>query len=324
MTNASTVTIAEDHTLYAHWERINEDPNTPTISVTDRYYNYITIKINGSDPDGDDLTFDVYANNSKKGTSSKIASGGNTTYKITGLSDYTNYSIYLVANDGKGGTAQSTNASAKTKCSGSGYTCTSGYECSGGSWTKSTCSSCGGSGTVSVTCPGTAVVLLSGTYECHKCGEKVSGSVTQCSVCGGSGGIINACSNSDCTWPGMEWLDHKTSVCSGTMEGYLPGNMNCPKCGASGIPATAYKCSKCSATAMSYSSCDSCGWPGAYYLYGHEGTCSSCNGSGGDYYMSDCSHGYSSSHMHCSTHDCDYSSGSSHSYCSHGKTYVHD
>ena len=320
ITNASTVTIAEDHTLYAHWERINEDPNTPIISVTDRYYNYITIKINGSDPDGDDLTFDIYANNSKKGTSSKISSGGNTTYKITGLSDYTNYSIYVVANDGKGGTAQSSSASAKTKCSGSGYTCTSGYECSGGSWTKSTCSSCGGTGTVR--CTGTAVVILTGTYPCPKCGKDLPSTVTECSVCGGTGGTQDACSYCG-NWIGREWLNHKTSSCSGTMSGYLSGTMKCESCGAS-VKSTLYSCTVCSATAISLSSCDSCGWPGSYYVNGHDDTCSSCNGSGGTYYKSSCSHGYSDSHMHCSTHNCDYSSGSSHSYCSHGKTYVHD
>lgn len=107
------------------------------------------------------------------------------------------------------------------------------------------------------------------------------------------------------------------------MSGYLSGTMKCESCGAS-VKSTLYSCTVCSATAISLSSCDSCGWPGSYYVNGHDDTCSSCNGSGGTYYKSSCSHGYSDSHMHCSTHDYDYSSGSSHSYCSHGKTYVHD
>ena len=250
ITNASTVTIAEDHTLYAHWERINEDPNTPTISVTDRYYNYITIKINGSDPDGDDLTFDVYANNSKKGTSSKIASGGNTTYKITGLSDYTNYSIYVVANDGKGGTAQSSSASAKTKCSGSGYTCTSGYECSGGSNTTYNCSTCDGKGYVS-------------------------------------------------SWP-CPYITWRCSTCDGYGNS---GDETCPTCNGN------------AATCSMHPDLDS--------LHGYGDKCDSCGGEGTYEVFEECSHGYSGSHMHCSTHDYDYST-STHQYCSHGKTYVHD
>ena len=250
VTNASTVTIAEDHTLYAHWERINEDPNTPTISVTDRYYNYITIKINGSDPDGDDLTFDIYANNSKKGTSSKISSGGNTTYKITGLSDYTNYSIYVVANDGKGGTAQSSSASAKTKCSGSGYTCTSGYECSGGSNTTYDCSTCDGKGYVS-------------------------------------------------SWP-CPYITWRCSTCDGYGNS---GDETCPTCNGD------------AATCSMHPNLDS--------LHGYGDKCDSCGGEGTYEVFEECEHGYSGSHMHCSTHDYDYSS-STHQYCSHGKTYVHD
>ena len=250
VTNASTVTIAEDHTLYAHWERINEDPNAPTFSVTDRYYNYITIKINGSDPDGDDLTFDVYANNSKKGTSSKISSGGNTTYKITGLSDYTNYSIYVVANDGKGGTAQSSSASAKTKCSGSGYTCTSGYECSGGSNTTYNCSTCDGKGYVS-------------------------------------------------SWP-CPYITWRCSTCDGYGNS---GDETCPTCNGD------------AATCSMHPNLDS--------LHGYGDKCDSCGGEGTYEVFEECEHGYSGSHMHCSTHDYDYSS-STHQYCSHGKTYVHD
>ena len=250
VTNSSTVTIAEDHTLYAHWERINEDPNTPTISVTDRYYNYITIKINGSDPDGDDLTFDIYANNSKKGTSSKISSGGNTTYKITGLSDYTNYSIYVVANDGKGGTAQSSSASAKTKCSGSGYTCTSGYECSGGSNTTYNCSTCDGKGYVS-------------------------------------------------SWP-CPYITWRCSTCDGYGNS---GDETCPTCNGN------------AATCSMHPDLDS--------LHGYGDKCDSCGGEGTYEVFEECSHGYSGSHMHCSTHDYDYST-STHQYCSHGKTYVHD
>ena len=320
VTSASTVTIAEDHTLYAHWERINEDPNTPTFTITDRYYNYITIRVTGTDPDGDDLKFDVYANNSKKGTSSTVSSGGTTTYKITGLSEYTNYSIYVIADDSKGGRKESTSNSAKTKCSGSGYTCTSGYECSGGSWEQNTCSTCGGSGTLSVTCPGTGKIVKPNTYACPKCGKQLPGGYVECTVCDGWGGIIDPC---DCGYEGMNWLDHITSVCTGKMTGRESVASKCQECGAT-LARTNYKCSVCTATAVSYASCSNCGWPGAYYLYGHEDTCSSCNGSGGDYYMADCSHGYSSSHMHCSTHDYDYSVGSSHSYCSHDRTYVHD
>ena len=58
-------------------------------------------------------------------------------------------------------------------------------------------------------------------------------------------------------------------------------------------------------------------------LHGYGDKCDSCGGEGTYEVFEECEHGYSGSHMHCSTHDYDYSS-STHQYCSHGKTYVHD
>lgn len=119
--SSTVVKITANQTLYAHWTSNNQSPNNPTISFISKTTNSITLKIFGTDPDNDKLTYDIYKKGAIDGSIDSVASGISTTYTSTGLSEYTSYSYYVIAKDSYGNTAQSENIKVRTYCSGKTY-----------------------------------------------------------------------------------------------------------------------------------------------------------------------------------------------------------
>ncbi len=135
--------VVSDITLYAVWAQNNQAPNKPTVTQKTKTTSSITLNITGTDPDNDNLTYDIYMNGKKIGTTSKVASGATTTFATeSNLLNYTLYRFYAIAKDTKGETTQGNEVTIRTYCPGTGAS-----GCSISSDDK-TCSECRGKGTV--------------------------------------------------------------------------------------------------------------------------------------------------------------------------------
>ncbi len=140
--SSTKVTITSNQTLYAHWIINNQAPNKPTVSQNTKTTSSITLNITGTDPDNDNLTYDVYMNNTKIGTTSQVASGASTTFTTeSNLSNYTSYKFYAIAKDPKDEKTQGDEVSIRTYCSGTTNSCIRTRCTDGG-----VCGSCDGEG----------------------------------------------------------------------------------------------------------------------------------------------------------------------------------
>ena len=242
---------------------------TITASLASKTTNSITVSVTGQDNDGDNLTATLYTKTSSGSyTASGTASiaGGNGTQSITAssLSNYTDYTYYVALTDNTE-TVQTTAATVKTYCSGTGHT--SSY-CSGTTTTSSICSTCSGSGQVS--------------------------SSKKCSSCDGSG-IAYQVSCDSCNGRGT-WNAGECTSCGGT--GKKDGS-KCTSCGGRGYWTGT--CSYCKGLGYFKQSCSSCGGAGTIT---NSGSCSNCQGTGSvSKTVTGCSHNYSTSHYYCTTHN---------------------
>ena len=178
-TESTVVSLTANEVLYAHWTVLNNAPNKPTITRSAGSTNYLTLKITGTDPDGNNLKYDVYKGGTKVGTTSTVASGASVTYKVEGLAEYTSYQFYVVAIDTHDASTQSDTVTLKTQCSGRGAT-----GCNITSTTE-TCSTCGGDGMR--TCNGRVdwVQEYDNYFTCPNCGkDRMLEYYAACNKCG--------------------------------------------------------------------------------------------------------------------------------------------
>ena len=174
----ASIILTENTTLYAIWIKNNSSPNAPTVTVSSKTTDSVTLSIVGTDPDEDDLIYDIYMNGVKNGTTEKVNSGKAVMYSISGLSKYTQYAYKVVAKDPYDA-ENSASLQVRTYCPGTGVTCQAGTYCD----TK--CKNCAGMGyfTCSCTCSyerkyaqassySTSIckcVPIAGKYHCDSC-----------------------------------------------------------------------------------------------------------------------------------------------------------
>ena len=174
----ASIILTENTTLYAIWNKNNSSPNAPTVTVSSKTTDSVTLSIVGTDPDEDDLIYDIYMNGVKNGTTEKANSGKAVMYSISGLSEYTQYAYKVVAKDPYNA-ENSASLQVRTYCPGTGVTCQAGTYCD----TK--CKNCAGMGyfTCSCTCSyerkyaevssySTSIckcVPIAGKYHCDSC-----------------------------------------------------------------------------------------------------------------------------------------------------------
>ena len=148
----TTVTIAKgstgDMTYTANRELANVAPTTPTVTLSSKTTSSFVVNAVSTDANGDSLIYNLYVDGSLKSTSASTQSGTATTFSVTGLGEYTSHNYYVTVSDGTD-TAQSSTASVRTYCSGTGLTCRTTY-CSSG-----LCTTCKGEGEYFGTCPAT-------------------------------------------------------------------------------------------------------------------------------------------------------------------------
>jgi len=137
--STTTVTVAGNHTIYAHWRINNVPPTKPSIAVYDRNTNYIKIRTMSTDENNDKLTYSYYIKREGNSTYSLVAtssdnnSGSYVILNAISLEQYTVYYCYVIVSDGKA-TATSDVLTTSTGCPGTGNYCSVGScycECSG-------------------------------------------------------------------------------------------------------------------------------------------------------------------------------------------------
>ena len=217
------------------------DNVAPVISNTtfsSKTTNSITVKATATDADNDNITYKLYTSTSSSSgftqkASTSSTSGTQVTLTASGLSQYTTYYYYIEASDGSLASNSST-ASVRTYCPGTGLTCN-------GPFTSTTdCSTCNGTGEVTVTHEW-EFQRSTGDYPdvpCQLCGRIGGNTYTaayQCRICGSYRDLI-VCSN--CLG------DDKTVTQKET----------CSKCGGTGQVTQAITCQHGRTSTHSYCS----------------------------------------------------------------------
>ena len=211
----TTVTIAKgstgDRTYTANWEVANIAPTTPTATLSSKTTNSFNVRAVSTDANGDSLIYKLYVDGSLKSTSASTQSGTATTFSVTGLGEYTSHNYYVTVSDGID-TAQSSTASVRTYCSGTGLTCNTTY-CSSG-----LCSKCGGDGTYYESCisDNYAIVGSGGSNKCFFCNKTIYYSPNSSSPAY----LCNLCDKFLC-YECMEEGEHRYKVnCYDCTDGY--------------------------------------------------------------------------------------------------------
>ena len=272
--SGDTVTNPEDHTLTAKWELQNRAP-TVTGSVTTKSTSSLTIRMKGSDEDGDKLRYRLYMDGTKKKEEENVTQGSERTYTFNSLGEYTSHSIRLEVYDGiETGTYS---FDARTYCSG--Y-CKDTVSCHGEEQYEYVCSKCHGR----KTCDGS--ISTSGSPQSWPCYNPYEGGTAHIKSRNGNGGI------------------EYCYATAGTIQYY-----SCSNCSATGLCITCNTCSvktsyRAPTTFETSHDCSSCGGTGE----GDEkvatgyGPCSRHGKSGYHYYCTSNNHnyiGYSSTHTPC-------------------------
>ena len=178
--NNASYTATSNITLYAKWKAANAAPTTPTVTLSSKTTSSFVVKAVSTDADGDNLIYKLYVDGTLKSTSASTKSGTATTFTVTGLGEYTSHNYYVTVSDGTD-TAQSSTASVRTYCSGTGLTCRTTY-CSAGE-----CSTCDGKGKMWHSCSGNgrwgSSIIGAGT-ECSDCGAELTNNFPRCEECG--------------------------------------------------------------------------------------------------------------------------------------------
>ena len=283
----------------------NTAPTMGTVTFNSKTTNSITVRATATDRDGDNLTYTLYVSTSLNGSytpngTATGASGSAVTLTATGLSQYTTYYYYVHVTDTIATAQSSKGQNVRTYCPGTGLTCTT-EACSGTQIT--TCTTCDGNGEVSERC--------------------TDGYVDTCSRCDGSGETSSRCDGGS---------SERCSTCRGSGEIPCPGTPkrvsqqtghNCPECGHAELTIDQYRCSECG-TGGYARYCSYCGFQddtNNHDNYNIE--CPDCNGEGE--IVTECEHGYTSSHTvyeECSRcngsgeidHECEHGYTSSHTY----------
>lgn len=303
----------------------NTAPEAPTVTLSSKTTNSITVQANATDADGDRLTYTLYTSTSENGDYTEAAtatgdSGSNVTLTASNLTDYTIYYYYVTVTD-QIADNQSTKANQRTYCPGTGH---SGNYCDGTTTTSRTCTGCRGYGTIETertcsSCRGSGGDYETVSVRCGACGG--SGETERnCSSCGGSGRIDRWITCHTCFGTGTVTGDGTCPSCGGSGQIYQEGAW-CGACGGSGSVTSS--CGACggsgSTTSSEWVSCRSCGGRGEVTV---DVTCSTCRGTGTVYITTPgCSHGNSSPHYYCTTHNYN---GSVSNHCVHGKSSQHD
>jgi len=122
-TKENSTTIEGYVTTLPEEVQVNNAPMFVKNRLQDRQTNSLTIVTRATDADGDNLTYELYLKGNSAVQATKTASQNiDVTFTITGLSEYTTYTWYIIVSDGSL-SAESSDASARTYCSGTGFTC---------------------------------------------------------------------------------------------------------------------------------------------------------------------------------------------------------
>lgn len=146
---------AGNSTTVTKVEKTNAVPGAPTVTFNSKTTNSITVQAKSTDADGGNLTYTLYTSTSSSGNYTKSAtatgsSGSNVSLTASGLSQYTTYYYYVTVTD-QISNNQSSTASQRTYCPGTGHTVS---YCPGGTTGSVTCSTCNGDGCVCANCGG--------------------------------------------------------------------------------------------------------------------------------------------------------------------------
>lgn len=349
VTENSIVTATSNHTIYAHWEKVNESPEITSLEISSKTTTTMTIKAVASDADaGDTIRYKIYFGTSTTPvyTSSYLASGTAVTYTVKNLSEYTNYNYYVIVDDKIDETTSDTKTD-RTYCSGTGYYdasycstaksahCTSdgicgecGHKHTSTCTVESVCSICDGTGSVS--CPKTEHTSPSFTRtelenrSCAGCGKKSTKVILKCGTCDSGIDYNTGCGTSGCN--GFSSTGYKY-FCYGC--GYFASDAAGHKKSCS--KARVVNCESDPRSAFESYHIDNCG---------STGTCSECGGTGKrscpkteecgcthrpatcpNKVATACEHGLYKAHYYCKTHG--YTDGATIVHCAHGYSTQH-
>lgn len=122
-TKENSTTIEGYVTTLPEEVQVNNAPMFVKNRLQDRQTNSLTIVTRATDADGDNLTYELYLKgNSTVQETKTAAQNTDVTFTLTGLEEYTTYTWYIIASDASLST-ESSDASARTYCSGTGFTC---------------------------------------------------------------------------------------------------------------------------------------------------------------------------------------------------------
>ena len=342
------VTNDQMHTLYACW---NQPPEIKKVYISKRTTSSLTISVLAIDPDEDDIRYRFYFGSNLVHDTDYVTQNQEVSYTVTGLSEDTRYTFYIIVDD-KYEEINSGTKAEKTNCSGTGYN--DGTYCSGTEYRSGTCTECTNGyntywcdgGQKNVSCPKTVTKTCSGPTICSNCNGTGDNPCTDspklvkseegkesCPNCGSSSKFLHEWWKCDtCGVSGemkvckASWDSETGKWCYNTTTANHP---ICPVCNG----ASSSTCRHGKTSSHSYEdTCSKCNGTGSYdkkcdhgYVDGHNQTetCSCCGGnytSCMEYRMPCDAHGSYGVHYVCTTHGYD---GKSSSHCKHGKNTEH-
>ena len=163
----------------------NQAPVISSTGVNTKTTNSITINATATDADNDNITYKLYTSTSSSSgftqkASTSSTSGTQVTLTASGLSQYTTYYYYVEASDGSL-VSNSSTASVRTYCPGTGLTCN-------GPFTKQvTCTTCDGQGSYEEEHKYVGQGDWNGgstSRHCIFCGQPAGRCTFRCSICG--------------------------------------------------------------------------------------------------------------------------------------------
>ena len=267
VTSTSTVTIAEDHTLYAHWEgkpfTVTFDANGGSVSTSSKTVRYGSTYGTLPTPSKNSYDFDGWFTSSSGGTHVYSSTTVNKAYNHTLYAQWTRSYLECSCCGGNWYTCPCSSSFCST-C-GLCTNCCSGHTSGGEESSSEECLCCGGD---SSTCGCSSSIC----DTCGKCTIHCPGhtTYTQCSCCKGNANTCG-CTSSRCSTCGLctvHCSGHESSetgtqcTCCGTISCTTCSSSYCSTCNKCLVHCPGHVCPTCNGDGGWYEDCSTCGGTG--------------------------------------------------------------